>query len=196
MREIHNWRVAAIDGQSLNIMLETTQIMVSTELCTRNNSASITIRPIRLTDADMEAGFMRRLSPESKHFRFLGGVKELSPQMLKSFCNVDGHYSMAFVATVEENGEETQIGVSRYAPNANEDFREMAVTVADDWQQQGIGVLLTDKLVEFARGHGIKRLYSIDLADNTAMRKLAKDIGMRSSRDPEDAHHVIYSLTL
>jgi GNAT superfamily N-acetyltransferase len=170
--------------------------MSSTELCTRNNSTSITIRPIRLTDADMEAGFMRRLSPESKHFRFLGGVKELSTQMLKSFCDVDGHYSMAFVATVVENGEETQIGVSRYAPNANKDFREMAVTVADDWQHQGIGVLLTDKLVEFAQAHGIRRMYSVDLADNTAMQKLAKEIGMKSQRDPEDAHQIIYSLTL
>ena len=139
---------------------------------------------------------MRRLSPESRHFRFLGGIKELSTQMLKKFCEVDGHYSMAFVATVEENGEEKQIGVSRYAPNANQDFREMAVTVADDWQGQGIGVLLTDKLVEFAKGHGIKRLYSIDLADNTAMRRLARDIGMHAQRDPEDAHHVIYSLAL
>jgi RimJ/RimL family protein N-acetyltransferase len=177
-------------------MLNAGQIMSSTELCTRHNSVSITIRPIRLTNTEMEAGFMRNLSAESKHFRFLGGVKELSTQKLKQFCDVDRHYSMAFVATVEENGEEKQIGVSRYAPNANQDLREMAVTVADAWQHQGIDVLLTDKLMEFVKGHGIKRLYSIDLVDNTAMRKLAKDIGMQAQRDPEDAHRIIYSLAL
>lgn len=170
--------------------------MLSTELRTQKNSPSITIRPIRLTDTDMEAAFVRRLSPATKHFRFLGGVKELSPKMLKSFCNVDGRHSMAFVATVLENGEETEIGVSRYAPNANEDVREMAVTVADDWQYKGIGTLLTEKLVEFAKGHGVKCLYSIDLADNRSMRQLADEIGMSARRDPEDARQVIYSLTL
>jgi hypothetical protein len=32
----------------------------------------VTIRPIRITDADMEAAFIRRLSPQTKHYRFLG----------------------------------------------------------------------------------------------------------------------------
>lgn len=139
---------------------------------------------------------MRRLSPTTRHFRFLGGMKELSPQLLKTFCEVDGRHSMAFVATITEDGKETEVGVSRYAPNVNEDVREMAVTVADEWQKQGIGTLLTEKLVEFAKGHGVKRLYSVDLADNTSMKKLAEDIGMNVRRDPDDAHQVIYSLTL
>ncbi len=170
--------------------------MNATELQCRVTSPAITIRPIRLTDANMEAEFVRRLSPKTKHFRFLGALKELTPKMLKSFCDVDYHHSMAFVATVSQNGEETEIGVSRYAPNANEDVREMAVTVADDWQHQGIGMLLTEKLIAFARDHGVKRLYSVDLADNTSMRQLAKEIGMSARRDSEDAHQVIYSLTL
>jgi len=170
--------------------------MISNELQYSKDSSSITIRPIRFTDMEMEADFMRRLSPTTKHFRFLGGVQELSPQLLRSFCDVDGHYSMAFVATIFEDGEEVEIGVSRYAPNANEDFREMAVTVADKWQNHGIGTLLTEKLVEFSRAHGVKNLYSVDLADNTSMRELARDIGMSSQRDPEYAHQVIYSLPL
>ena len=170
--------------------------MTSTQLQSQTTSPAITIRPIRLTDADMEAEFVRRLSPKTRHFRFLGGLKELTPEMLKSFCDVDNHHSMAFVATISQNGTETEIGVSRYAPNANEDVREMAVTVADDWQHQGIGTMLTEKLIEFARDHGVKKLYSVDLADNTSMRQLAKEIGMSARRDPEDAHQVIYSLSL
>jgi hypothetical protein len=39
-------------------------------------------------------------------------------------------------------------------------------------------------------------MYSVDLADNSAMRELARELGMSASRDPEDAHQVIYSLTL
>lgn len=170
--------------------------MHTNELTCLNKSYSITIRPIRFTDTEMETDFMRRLSSTTKHFRFLGGVQEVSPQMLNYLCDIDGHYSMAFVATVVEDGKEIEIGVSRYASNAKEDVREMAVTVADEWQNHGIGTLLTEKLMDFAKAHGVKRLYSVDLADNTSMRHLARDIGMTSQRDPEDAHQVIYSLAL
>lgn len=171
-------------------------MMNATSLETHIAGRTVTIRPIRLTDEAMEAEFVRRLSPQAKHFRFLGGVKELAPQTLKAFCDVDGRHSMAFIATVQEDGKETQIGVSRFAPNSRDDVREMAVTVADEWQNQGLGILLTEKLIEFAKDHGIKQLYSVDLADNMAMRELADDLGMISQRDADDAHQVIYSLTL
>ena len=157
---------------------------------------TVTIRPIQLTDAEMDAEFVRQLSPKSRHFRFLGGLKELTPKMLKSFCDVDYLHSMAFVATVSQDGEEIEVGVSRYAPNTKDDIREMAVTVADDWQHLGIGTLLTEKLIEYARDHGVNKLYSVDLADNTSMRQLADEIGMSARKDPEDSHQVIYSLAI
>lgn len=170
--------------------------MPSTELSTANNSPMITIRPIRLADADMEAVFVRQLSPASRHYRFLGVVKKLSPQVLKEFCDVDGYHSMAFIATVLENGKETTIGVSRYAPNNSEDVREIAVTVADDWQDRGIGTQLLNKLIEHAAGHGVKFLYSVEDADNPLMRQLAGDAGMSVCQDPEDASQLVYSLAL
>jgi GNAT superfamily N-acetyltransferase len=159
-------------------------------------SQTVTIRPMRLSDAEMESEFVRHLSPAARHYRFLGAVKQLSPEELKRFCDVDGHLSMAFVATVMENGHEIEIGVSRYAPNADGDVREMAVTVADDWQHRGLGTRLARQLIQHAREHGIKRLYSIDLADNGLMRLLARDLGMTATPDPDDAHQVIHSLCL
>ena len=102
----------------------------------------VSIRPIRIADAQMEADFIRRLSAETKHYRFLGGVKELSPIELSRLCQVDGRHSMAFVATVRRDGVETEIGVSRYAPNSRSDAREIAVTVADEWQHKGLGTML------------------------------------------------------
>ena len=170
--------------------------MTSTRLQSQTKYPAITIRPIRPTDAGMEAEFVKRLSSRTKHFRFLGALKELTPEMLKSFCDVDHYHSMAFVATVSQDGEEIVIGVSRYAPNTGEDVREMAVTVAHDWQHHRIGTLLTEKLIEFARDHGVNRLYSVDFVDNSSMRHLANEIGMSTQRDPGDARQVIYSLKL
>ena len=66
----------------------------------------VTIRAIRISDVEMEADFIRRLSPESKHFRFLGGVSELPYAELTRMCTVDGKHSMAFIATVRRSGQE------------------------------------------------------------------------------------------
>lgn len=156
----------------------------------------VTIRPIRITDTDMEAAFIRRLSPQTKRYRFLGGVKELSTIEVSRLCDVDGRHSMAFVATIRDHGRETEIGVSRYAPNSRSDVREIAVTVADDWQRKGLGTMLMKLLIQSARSSGVKHLYSIDIADNAGMRALAEDLGMSANRDPSNPQQTIYSLAL
>ena len=157
---------------------------------------AVTLRPIRITDTDMESEFIRRLSPKSKHFRFLGGVGELPPAEVARLCKVDGKFSVAFVATVQRAGREVEIGVSRYAPDSRADAREIAVTVADEWQHKGLGAALMRELIEAARSNGVKQLYSVDLAENDAMAALARDLGMSAKRDPGDPHQTIYSLAL
>jgi len=158
---------------------------------------SVTIRPIHPADSAMENEFVRNLSIETKHYRFLGGVKELLPAELKRLCDVDGRHSMAFIATVQREGHETEIGVSRYAELSSDDgVGEMAVTIADAWQHKGLGQLLMQRLIAYAKTHGVKKLYSVELADNIAMRQLAVELGMSVRVDPDDTNQVIYSLTL
>jgi GNAT superfamily N-acetyltransferase len=166
------------------------------ELHARVAGETVTIRPIRINDLEMEQDFIRRLSPAAKHFRFLGGVRELPARELRRLCDVDGKNSVAFVATVFRNGREIEIGVSRYSPVADSAAREMAVTVADEWQHQGLGTTLAKHLIDTAKLNGVTQLYSVDLADNAAMAALAKDLGMASKPDPSDWRQVIYSLTL
>jgi GNAT superfamily N-acetyltransferase len=156
----------------------------------------VTIRPMQTSDSNREAAFVRNLSTETKHYRFLGGVNELSSAELERLCDIDGQHSMAFVATVETEGRETQIGVSRYAEGADKGVREMAVTIADAWQHKGLGRLLAIHLIDYARSHGVRQLYSVDLADNVAMRHLAHDLGMSVRRSADDPSQVIYSLSL
>ncbi|MEQ9562096.1 MAG: GNAT family N-acetyltransferase, partial [Woeseiaceae bacterium] len=117
-------------------------------------------------------------------------------EKLKRFCDVDGHRSMAFVATVDKDGCEAIVGVSRYAADADDSTREIAITVADEWQHQGLGTRLARALIQHAREHGVRKLYSIDLADNAHMRMLARDLGMKAAPDPDNARQVIYSLNL
>jgi GNAT superfamily N-acetyltransferase len=155
---------------------------------------TVTIRPIRGADTEMEQEFIRRLSPMSKHFRFFGGVRELGAAELRRLCEVDGKKAAAFVATVLRDGREVEIGVSRYASGAG--ASEMAVTVADEWQHRGLGTTLAKHLIDAARRNGVTHLYSVELDDNAAMAALAKDLKMTVKPDPSDPRQVIYSLAL
>jgi GNAT superfamily N-acetyltransferase len=123
-------------------------------------------------------------------------MSELPLEELRSFCDVDGKSSMAFVATMLRNGREVEIGVARYSQGTESNTREMAVTISDEWQHRGLGTTLAKHLIAQAKLNGVKQLYSLDLAENSAMAALAKDLGMTSRRDPSDPHQVIYSLSL
>jgi RimJ/RimL family protein N-acetyltransferase len=160
------------------------------------DNRQVLIRPIRADDTALEGDFVRNLSAQTKHYRFFGALKELSAAELKRLCSTDGSHSMAFIATVAEGGAEVEIGVCRYAPDSKEDVREMAVTIADAWQHTELAGLLMDRLIVAARQHGIRRLYSLELADNQSMRELAANFGMVHERDPGDASQVVYSLSL
>jgi len=156
----------------------------------------VTIRPIRPEDVQLETAFIERLSPESRHYRFLGAVNQLPAKLLAQLCDVDFNHSAAFIATVGNDENEKEIGVVRYAPDSHEDAREMAITIADEWQNKGLGAILAHELIDFAKTQGVKELYSVDLAVNYHMRALAKGLGMAGKADPSDACQVIYRLTL
>jgi GNAT superfamily N-acetyltransferase len=156
-----------------------------------------TIRPIRRDDAARTTEFIDGLSDESKHALFLGGIAHLSEPELRRLCDPDDPSDMAYIATAADaDGRVRQVGVCRYAGADSAAGAEISVAVADDWQQQGLGRQLLRVLIEHARSRGVRRLYSMDSAQNDAMRRLARDVGFSEQRDPDDIHQVIYSLRL
>jgi acetyltransferase len=161
---------------------------------TQVENTEVTIRPMTPADIKLEAQFVKELSAQTKHNRFMEGVNELSDATLKKLCDIDGKHVMAFLATINQNDQEKQIGVSRYAVGDKENEGEIAVTVADEWQHHGIGKLLMAPLIEYAKNNGITLLYSLDLTSNQAMKHLAKDFGMTAKREADDAQLTVYSL--
>ncbi len=156
------------------------------------NDREITIRPIQHGDTILEESFIENLSERAKHYRFLGGVSRLSANEIQHLCDVDYHDSMAFIAVVDDGGKEREIGVARYAKDAGTQSREMAITIADDFRDTNLGQVLVEQLKAYGKQHGVKTIYSMDLNDNTDMRKLANDLNMSVKRDPNDIHQVIY----
>ena len=154
----------------------------------------VTIRPIRVEDAARTEAFIDALSTASKHALFLGGISRLSDAALRRLCDSHDARDMAYVATVAAADGERHVGICRYAGADAPEGAEISVAVADDWQHQGLGKLLLRRLIDYARVHGVRRLYSMDAASNQPMRRLARDVGFSEQPDGDDIHQVIYSL--
>lgn len=156
----------------------------------------VAIRPIRTDDSGMEQEFVRHLSEDSRYFRFMASLRELSPKKLKFFTEIDYDRHMAFVATILREGKEVEIGVARYVATENPHSCEFAVTVDDAWQGSGVAGLLMISLEGAARERGFKTMEGIVLATNHKMLKFARQLGFKRNRIPGDADTVHLELQL
>jgi acetyltransferase len=150
------------------------------------DATCVTIRPIRPEDAEIEQQFVRGLSPEARYFRFFNPLRELSPEFLARFTQVDYDREMALIATVPAAAGESEIGVARYTINPDGQSCEFAVVVADNWQRKGIGSKLLAELAECIRDKGIKVVEGWVLEQNIGMLRMAKIHGFEISTSTED----------
>lgn len=160
------------------------------------DGSEVLIRSIRMEDALAEVAFIEALSLESRRFRFLGQVRHPSDKMIEQFTNIDYLHDVAFVAEAKQDGVEIFVGVSRYSVGNDGIECECAVTVLDNWQNKGLATVLMRHLIDVARSHSIKRMWSIDAAANQPMAELAKFLGFEQHVDPDNSSQLIYSLTL
>jgi acetyltransferase len=150
------------------------------------DGSSGNLRPIRPEDAEMEKEFVRNLSENSRYFRFMNTVRELTPAMLARFTQIDYDREMAFVAVREEGGRETEVAVARYVTNPDGETCEFAIVVADSWQCKGLGRRMLELLIDVARSRGLKAMVGHVLAANQPMLALCGKLGFQISDHPDD----------
>lgn len=150
------------------------------------DGTDLTIRPIRPEDAEMEQDFVRGLSAESKYFRFMDTLQELSQTMLVRFTQIDYDREMALIAVLQQDSREKELGVCRYIASADGQSCEFALVVADEWQNKGIGNKLMNCLFDAARAKGIGVMEGEVLEANHAMRELVRRLGFEITVSAED----------
>ena len=150
------------------------------------DGAAVTLRPIRIADADIEQEFVRGLSDEARYFRFMDMLRELSPQMLKQMTDIDYHNQMALIAVTRCSGKEVQIAVGRYIVFPNGTDCEFAIVVSDAWQRKGIAKALMQLLIEAARNRGLKKMVGEVLSTNSKMLHFVGALGFHAASDPHN----------
>jgi RimJ/RimL family protein N-acetyltransferase len=154
------------------------------------------IRALRPTDEVDLLTAVDRSSPQSLYRRFMGAKRDFSDKERAFFLNVDFIDHVALVAVVKEGDRASIVAGGRYRRVIEEPgAAEIAFTVIDDYQGQGIGAALLRHLAAIARQAGLKEFTAEVLADNTPMLKVFRKCGLAyNSKRSADGVHVVLRL--
>jgi acetyltransferase len=165
--------------------------------CQLKDGTDVLVRPLKPEDAELEQRFVQGLSPETRYFRFMSAVRELPPAFLAKLTQIDYDREIALIATIEQDGEITEIGVCRYATNPDGQSCEFAIVIADKWQKSGLGRYLMTQLINAAHERGLQAMKGVFLASNERMLRFAQSFGFVLSADKEapSMKHGVLDLT-
>jgi GNAT superfamily N-acetyltransferase len=144
----------------------------------------VVIRPVLPQDEALTEAFFRNLPAPARYNRFMTNLREMPPDLMRRFTQVDYASHVALVAEVFAEGGETVIAEARYVQRADA-AAEFAVSVAEPWQGKGLARLMLGKLACRAAAQGIERMVGETLAGNTRMLTLAREAGFSIRPSPD-----------
>src|SRR5690606_5393341 len=126
------------------------------------------LRPIRPEDEPALQRAFDRMSPQEIRNRFLGPMKVLSHAQAARYSQLDYDRDMAFALVDPAEGEHEIHAIARLSGDADNRDAEYAILVLRHLAGQGVGTRLMQHLIDYARQHGIARIYGTVLADTHA----------------------------
>jgi L-amino acid N-acyltransferase YncA len=152
---------------------------------TLSDGSRMRVREVESGDAGALRRLVGRSSQRSRYLRFFGSMKELPENLARRFAEVDGRRRYALVA-IDPASEDEIVAVVRYELEEGSDgAAEYAVLVEDRLQRKGLGLALTLRLVEAARGRGVRSLHAYVLPENAGMLHLLRNLGLPERRARE-----------
>jgi GNAT superfamily N-acetyltransferase len=149
------------------------------------DGSEVTVRAIRVEDADKLQTAIRALSAESRYTRFFSPLRELPPELLRRATHPDAKGELQLVAVAGSGSAEQIIAGARYGATTTDGDCEFAVAVVDEWHGRGLARLLLETLIREARTRGFARMEGHILATNVPMLRLAKRLGFATVESPD-----------
>jgi GNAT superfamily N-acetyltransferase len=117
-------------------------------------------------------------------------MKELSDEKARYFASTDGVDHFGLVTLDPEDTNEI-IAVVRYARNPGDERAEYAALVEDRWQGQGVGASLTHRLIEVARGNGVRSFYAFVKGANKRMLNVLRHLDLPEHERVENGEKIV-----
>ena len=137
--------------------------------------ATIAYRRLRAGERKPVLEVFAGLSERSWRLRFLGAKPRLPERDLAHFVDVGRDGREAVIAIDQESGR--TLGLARFVRDAKAPEAEIAFSVVDEWQGQGLGRRLLTELRALAREQGILRFRALIAHGNTPAFALVRGLG-------------------
>ena len=149
----------------------------------------VTFRAMHRDDKERLVNAFLHLQPQTIRMRFFYPKKRLSEDDLR-WLDETGHGDhVGLVATVPSGRDELIIGEGSYAALGR--TAEVAFTVAEAWQGQGIASRLLQHLARIARDRGIAQFEAYVHQENSPMLAVFRHSGLpMTTEDAEGVLHV------
>jgi RimJ/RimL family protein N-acetyltransferase len=157
------------------------ELQRSTDRLVLPDGRCVTLRPLHRGDRTGLVSLFARLSHESRRRRFLTAKTRLTAAELDHLSDV-GHPAHEAMAAIDER-DGSIIGVSRYvADPTRRATAEVAIAVADDFQDRRVGTALAERIIARADQHGVATLTATTFCDNAPARSLLRRFGFNGRR--------------
>ena len=163
------------------------------------DGTAVTVRAIRPEDRRRLSEAFAKLEPDSVYTRFFSHRGQPSDEELRAATEVDFENTVALVVTIPDGeGDEAVIAAGRYVLHGASGAgraAEVAFTVEEDYQGQGIAGTLLRHLAGIARLQGVSELTAEVLPVNRGMLAVFTRSGLPMRSATEDGIvHVALSL--
>jgi acyl-CoA hydrolase/GNAT superfamily N-acetyltransferase len=135
------------------------------------------IRPVKPTDEPLVRDLFYKFSSQTIYYRFFSYINAMPHDRLAKFVNVDYENEMVLVAVLKQAGEEQIIGMAGYGLDKATGLAEFAFSIADEWQNKGIGTLIFSDLIKIAKMKRIKGFIGYVLDTNVGAYRLTHKMG-------------------
>jgi acetyltransferase len=132
------------------------------------------LRPVRPQDAVAFNRFFARLKPDDVRLRFFSPLRSLPANLLARLTQIDYDRDMAFA--LFDTSDEI-MGVAHLSSDPDKLKAEYAVLVRSDLKGQGIGRVLMQKIIAYAKRQGIGEIFGDVLEENAMMLALCRELG-------------------
>jgi acetyltransferase len=158
------------------------------------DGTAIFIRPVRPEDEHLYGPFFAAVTDQDLRLRFFAPVKDRSHAFFARFTQLDYSRAMAFIAIEEATGN--MLGVVRLHTSANFEAAEYAILLRSDLKGRGLGWVLMQMIIEYARSEGLRIMEGQVLSENTTMLRMCSELGFQTGPDPNEDGICVVTLRL
>jgi acetyltransferase len=161
---------------------------------TLRDGTALLVRPIRPDDEQLYARFFAGVTKNDLRLRFFSPINDFGHAFVARFTQIDYARAMAFIAIEPSSGE--MLGVVRLYVNSTYDTGEYAILLRSDLKGRGLGWILMQTIIDYARSEGLQTIEGQVLSENTTMVSMCRELGFSVKADPDDFSICIVRLSL